>query len=82
MIIYFFQESFIGNAVVQIFSGMNFITEVHSVFIKNIQDGFPSFPEFFKSGIYQSGGSLWPGIKSRPEQGAAETCMGIESQVF
>src|SRR5450755_1374614 len=82
MVSYFFQESFIRNSIMQVFPRMNFITKVHSVFIKNIQDGFPSFSEFPETGIYQSGGSLRPRIKCRPEQCTAETPMGTESQVF
>ncbi len=62
MVIHFFQESFISNTIMEIFAGMNFVAKVHTIFVKNIQDGFPSFSEFFKTCIYQASWSLWPGI--------------------
>ena len=81
VVVGFFQEHFIGNTIMQVFSGMDFVTEVNPVLIKYIQDGRPSFGQLGESCFYQSCGPLWPGINRMPEQGTTESSMGIQSQV-
>ena len=66
MIVDFFQEHFISGPVKQIFTRMNFITDIHPAFIKIIQDGCPAFSEFLKSFFHESGRTLRPWMKRMP----------------
>ena len=60
------QEHFVGDAVVEVFPRMDLVADVDALFIEFVENGEPAGGEFFKAGVYQSCGSLGPGIYCRP----------------
>ena len=52
MVIRMMKEGLVGDAVVQVFSGMDLIAKVYAVLVKFVQDGKPAGGEFFETGFY------------------------------
>src|SRR5699024_1100751 len=57
-----FQKAFIGNAIVQVFAGMNFVANVYAALFKGIQNRLPFLGKLIESGFYKAGRPLWPRI--------------------
>src|SRR6218665_1266676 len=66
VIVYFFEEHFVGGTIEQIFARMDFIANIHTAFIEIIQDGQPSFPKLPDPFFHQTCRSLRPGVKRMP----------------
>ena len=77
MVVYFFQEHFIRNAIVQIFAGVYFVAKVNPAFVECIQYRQPAVGQFCKSCFNKACGSLRPGVHGVPEQCAAKCSMCI-----
>jgi hypothetical protein len=52
VLIHFFQEHFITDAVVEVFPWMDLVAEVYSVFVELIKDRPPSFCELREPGLH------------------------------
>src|SRR5689334_11390544 len=68
VILYPVEEHLDGSAIMQIFSGMNLETQIHSRLVKGIQYGQPAGSQLIECGLDQSGGPLRPGINIGPGQ--------------
>ena len=77
-----FQEHLEGDTVVQVFTRMNLEADIHSSLVEGIQDWMPAPGEFVEGGLYETGGSLWPGVEIGPGQGAGKTGVGGEAEIF
>src|SRR5437660_198988 len=66
------QETLKRRPIMQIFSWMNFVCQVHSVFFRDVQDWLPALCQLFKAHLDQSLWTLGPGIYCMPEQCAGE----------
>ncbi|MNY43663.1 hypothetical protein D3C86_1786370 [compost metagenome] len=77
MVVHFFKEHFVGDAIKQVFTRMDLIANVNPAGIKLVQNRHPAFGKFRKTGIYQSFRALRPGVEHVPQQRAAKGGMGI-----
>ena len=65
----------------QVFSGMDLETQIHSRFLKRIQDRQPARGQLVEGGLDESGGALRPGVNVRPGQRSGKSGVGLEPQV-
>ena len=64
----------------QVFTGVDFKTDIDSVILENIQDRMPSTREFVERILDQASRALRPRIEIRPRQRARETGMRGKAQ--
>src|ERR1700680_430746 len=60
------QEAFEGDAVMQVFTWMNLVGQVDTVFFRLIEQGQPAFRQLLKAQFYQARWTLRPGIDGMP----------------
>ena len=75
------QKHFKRDSIVQIFAGMDFVTQIHPRAVEGIQDGTPARCQFIKGRFNQPGRSLRPRIQVRPSKCPGKCNMGAESQI-
>src|SRR5882672_12760795 len=75
------QKHFERDTIVQIFAGMDLEAQIHSRFVKCIEDGTPARGQLFKSSFNQPGRPLWPRIDVRPRQRPGKCHMRRKPQV-
>ena len=76
----FFQEHFKGQAVMQIFGRMDFVSHIHAFAIKCIKDRKPAFRQLVKAVLDQPFRPLRIGVEVGPEQRTAEGYMPIKPE--
>src|SRR5579859_1741026 len=81
MILHALQEHFKTNSIVQILTGMNFITKIHSRSVKRIQNRHPSRRKIIERSLDKPWRALRPWIHIRPSQRARKRHMGLHSQI-
>src|SRR6266850_1568840 len=69
------------DPIVQIFAGMDLEAQIHSRFVKGIQDGTPARGQLFKRSFNQPSGPLRPRINVRPCQRPGKCNMRRKSQI-
>ena len=62
------QKTLKSIPVVQVFPGVDFITDIHAFFVEMVQDGLPAPGQLLKPHLDQAGGALGPGMEGMPEQ--------------
>src|ERR1700730_17821063 len=72
------EETLEGHAVVQVFTRVDFVTQVDAGFVEALQNGSPTPCQFGESFFDQTGRPLWPWIGHWPKQRARESCVGRE----
>ena len=72
-----FQKAPEGCAIVQVFSGMQFIAEVHALLVKTIEDRCPAPSQFRERLINQGDIARRPRIEIGPGQRAGKRGMGF-----
>src|SRR5690606_20875597 len=82
MIVGRFEETLKRHAIVQVFTGVNFITQIHSCLIKSVKNGKPALGEFLETIIDKSGSTLGPGIDRMPDQRAGERGVSRQAEVL
>ena len=71
MLFYFFQKHLVTYTIMQVFTGMYFVTEINACFIKFIKDRQPSFGEFRKPIFHQPGSACGTRLLVRQESSVA-----------
>ena len=75
------QEHFIGNPVVKVLTGVDFITDIDTAFLGMIEYRLPALRQFIERCFNQARRALWPGIDIGPGQCAGERCMGVDVHI-
>src|SRR5258707_5938128 len=81
MILQPLQKHFEGDAVVQIFAGVNFEANVHAGFVERVENWLPTRGEFVECGFDQSSGALRPGIKIGPRERARKRDVRFHAEI-
>ena len=81
MVVHPLQEHLEGDAVVQIFAGMNLEAQVDAGFFKGIEDWAPAPRQFVESGLNQTCGALRPRIHVGPSQRTGKSGVGAQAEV-
>ena len=81
VIVYFGEEALEGDAVVQVFAGMDFVAAIDAVFFKDVKNGPPTGGELLKAGVHEAGRTLWPRIHHRPKQCAGERYVRLQAEI-
>ncbi|MNL44730.1 hypothetical protein D3C87_1673240 [compost metagenome] len=76
------QKTLEGNAVMQVFAGMQLVAEIDAILLECIENGRPALAEFSKGHFDKTCGALRPGINERPRQRAGKTRMALEAQML
>ena len=76
-----FEEHLVGDAIVQVFTRMDFIADIHPAVLGMIQDRLPARGQFVEGGLDQPGRTLRPRIDIGPGQSAREGGMGLDAHV-
>jgi hypothetical protein len=68
------------DAVMQVFTGVDFLANIDAHVNGVIQNGSPAFGQFIKCRLDQTGGALWPRIDVGPRKCARKrhVCADIE----
>ena len=75
------QKHLVAHAVVQVFTGVNLVADVHARMVKRIQDRLPALGQFVKRGLNQTGRARRPGIQVGPGQRAGEGHVRGQPQI-
>ncbi|EKD59601.1 MAG: hypothetical protein ACD_54C01258G0001 [uncultured bacterium] len=76
------QKHLKGNAVVQVFAGVNLVAQIDTTGVGMVQKRRPAAGEFVKSLFDQTGGALRPRVKIRPGQRTRKRRLCREAKVF
>src|SRR5690625_4874058 len=71
-----------GDTVVKILSRMQLVADIHSRFIKCVENRQPPVSQFTEAALDQSGGALWPGVDRVPEKSSREGAVFGQPQVL
>ncbi len=82
VVIHLRQKSLKRDTVMQVFAGMYFITEVHTVMVKTIQHRQPASRQLSKRLIKQSFMVWRPGIEPGPGERAGKSGMCAQAEFF
>ena len=74
------QETLEGHAVMQVFAGMDFVADIHALFVKNIQQRSPAPGQFIEGLIEKRLIMRRPRIKIRPRQRPGKGGMRLQPQ--
>src|SRR5258706_16375922 len=75
------QEAFEGDTVMQVFTRVNFVSQVNAIFVRFIEQWPPAFGQLLKAQFYQSRGTLGPGIHGMPQKCPRKSGHDLQSQV-
>src|SRR5690606_27452620 len=63
VVVHALKEHLVGDAVVQVLAGMDFVADVDARFIKGVEDRRPAAGQFVEGFLDKTSGTLWPGIE-------------------
>ena len=75
VVIYAVKKSFKGGTIMQIFTRVDFVAQIHTLLIKAVEYWPPSAGQFSKCLFKQQGVMGRPRVEIRPGQRAGKGCM-------
>ena len=80
VVIHLRQKALEGHAVVQVFTGVNFVAQIDAMLVKAVQEWPPAASQFVKRLIQQQRVMRRPRVEVRPRQRPGEGGMRLQTQ--
>ncbi|MNL28787.1 hypothetical protein D3C87_1504470 [compost metagenome] len=77
MVLHAIEEHLVGDAIVQVFAGVNFVADVDARLVEGVEDRRPAAGQLVEGLFDQPSRALWPGVEIGPGQRARKGRMRV-----